>query len=378
MSDPMNTPPNEERLLAWIEGEMSPEEAKAFEAEIADDESLQVFLRGARSDRAQLQFWGRSAALSAPDDLLTEVYARAERRALSETFGGAANETDDVVATIGRRPLFSGWRVGIAAMFLLAASAGVTVTALRSTTPASRPAPVASADDDQTEHEPVASMADAGDAAEETPEPGAQIAMRSADESLDARPVVSDGSRGMGALQGRRSADGGSAGESARTTAPTLTDEDRDEALRLLGEGRLLIVASLREDRPQVFSLHQVVAATGDSVAWTDVEGRRLFASAGGVLAWNGVGAPAPGPAAEGEPALEAPEELRITMHRSPEAVNAFLDVLVEHCVTLEVRPALEALPIPAPSNPDDVLWWNASATHWSGLGAGRVLLERE
>jgi hypothetical protein len=121
----MSRPVRDEDLLAWIEGEATPEQAAQIEAAIAEDARLRAWATGAQADRDMLRAWGEPGASIAPPDLVEQAIAMAERSALLDA---PADGLYELKTQRGPFRLFTPARLSIAAGLLIAVSAGILAT----------------------------------------------------------------------------------------------------------------------------------------------------------------------------------------------------------------------------------------------------------
>ncbi|MEC9373225.1 MAG: hypothetical protein VYC34_05245, partial [Planctomycetota bacterium] len=111
----MTNRPSEDELLAYLEGESSPDESAAVRAAMEADPRLRAWIEAAARDRALTQMWGDLAAARTPGGMVEDAMALVERRALLDS------ESNQHKAT-GR-----SWRPHLAAAAVLLLAGGSAV-----------------------------------------------------------------------------------------------------------------------------------------------------------------------------------------------------------------------------------------------------------
>ncbi len=113
---------NEAELLAWIEGELAPDDARRVSERLTHDPELSRLLHELRADRALLRQLGE---VDAPEDLLADAQHQLERTLLldAESTGAAASSSPTGATRRGVR--FGTWG-SLAAVLVVAVTLGIT------------------------------------------------------------------------------------------------------------------------------------------------------------------------------------------------------------------------------------------------------------
>jgi hypothetical protein len=214
---------NESELLAWIEGDATPEQEMRVSAQLAHDPQLSRLAHELRADRVLLQQLGE---VEPPAELFADAQARLERSQLLESPDGDTVHAAPPSAGTRRGRRLGAWG-SLAAVFLVAVTLGVTwKLGVFRTGPAVRP-PASSGDSTlalgETETD-VDRGVDTHTAAREENQGSRQHPLQP-DDRLDRAVVASDDLIAEGVLAGR----------DRQVTAKAATEKgaDDDEALRM-------------------------------------------------------------------------------------------------------------------------------------------------
>ncbi len=375
--------PNEETMLAWIEGDLSPGEMARLER---DYPKAAFEVRLMRGDAAALR---ACAGEAAPSDLASRTIEALQREAMrrlvaaeAETPGAPVRmvfEREPVLARLG------GWRLALAAMLTLAVGAGVYISTRvggpRTPNPSTDFGPLATT--------PVPG-ADASTIAIASPEASTNTTMRSRG-TEPASAEVPSASIAMSRTGSAGEATGGT-GEVADAGVMESSLAATDRLLALAREGRLVMRV---EGASRPLSLVESKAARDTSKTWRlskDVPDTVLASLAPVVTNFGSQDSGEPSTvivAAEHMPepslpigpgAMKAPLRSIAAASPAPKATAYYAELSADGETLDRVRTMFATalrgevefevldtpMPIESPTGVDDVLWWTHSPANWS------------